>query len=330
VSEAPPLRIGALGAAKITPPALVRPAAETAGVEVAAVAARDRGRAEAFAAKHRIPRVFDSYDALIDDPEIDAVYNPLPNSLHCEWTLRALDAGKHVLCEKPLASNAEEALRMQEASERTGLVLAEAFHWRYHPLAARMKAILDSGQLGPLRNVEGIMCVPLPLPGNIRYRLDLAGGATMDTGCYAVSLVRFLAGGEPEVISARAKLSSRGVDRAMQAELRFPGGIRGHIRTALFSARLLDIRAIAEGERGRMSVVNPVAPHFYHRLAVETSEGTRVEKVAGDATYTHQLRAFVRWVRDGVPMVTDAAYGVANMKVVDAIYEKAGLPLRGT
>jgi predicted dehydrogenase len=329
VSEAPPLRIGALGAAKITPPALVRPAAETPGVEVAAVAARDRGRAEAFAAKHRIPRVFDSYDALLDDPEIDAVYNPLPNSLHCEWTLRALDAGKHVLCEKPLASNAEEALRMQQAAERTGLVLAEAFHWRYHPLAARMKAILDSGQLGPLRHVEGIMCVPLPLPGNIRYRLDLAGGATMDTGCYAVSLVRFLAGGEPEVVSARAKLSSRDVDRAMRAELRFPGGISGHIRTALFSARLLDIRAIAEGERGRMSVINPVAPHFYHRLAVETSEGTRVEKVAGDATYTYQLRAFARWVREGVPMVTDAAHGVANMKVVDAIYEKAGLPLRG-
>jgi len=329
MSEAPPLRIGALGAARITPTALVRPAAETAGVELVAVAARDRDRAERFAARHRIPRAYAGYEALLADPEVDAVYNPLPNGLHCEWTLRALDAGKHVLCEKPLASNAVEARRMKQAADAAGRVLAEAFHWRYHPLAARMKEILDGGELGPLRHVEGIMCVPLPLPGNIRYRFDLGGGAMMDTGCYAVSLARFLGGAEPEVVSASAKLSSPAVDRWMRADLRFPGGVTGRITTSLFGARLLDIRAIAEGERGRMSVVNPVAPHIYHRLALQTPEGKRVERVAGDATYTHQLRAFVRWVREGVPMITDAAYGVANMTVIDAIYEKAGLPVRG-
>jgi predicted dehydrogenase len=329
VSEVPPLRIGTLGAARITPAALVRPVAATPGVELVAVAARDRGRAERFAAKHGIPRVHSSYEALLDDPEVDAVYNPLPNGLHCEWTLRALDAGKHVLCEKPLASNAAEARRMQQAAEKAGLVLAEAFHWRSHPLAERMREILDSGALGPLRHVEGIMCVPLPLPGDIRFRLDLAGGATMDTGCYAVSLARFLAGAEPEVVSARAKLASPGVDRWMKAELRFPGGVTGRIVTALFSARLLDIRAIAEGERGRMSVINPIAPQYYHRLKVATSDGTRVERVAGGATYTFQLQAFVRWLREGVPMVTDATNGVANMAVIDAIYEKAGLPPRG-
>ena len=329
VSEAPPLRIGAFGAARITPTALVSPAAETPGVEVVAIAARERERAEKFAAKHGIPRVHSSYDALLDDPDVDAVYNPLPNGLHCEWTLRALDAGKHVLCEKPLAANAAEAVRMQQAAENAGLVLAEAFHWRYHPLAARMQEILDSGVLGKLRHVEAMMCVPLPIPGDIRYRLDLGGGATMDTGCYAVSLVRFLAGAEPEVLSASAKLSSPGVDRWMRAELRFPGSVTGRVTTALFSARLLDIRAIAEGERGRMSVLNPVAPQFYHRLKVKTPEGTRVERVAGGATYTYQLQAFARWVREGLPMVTDAAYGVANMSVIDAIYQKAGLPVRG-
>ena len=309
--------------------ALVRPAAATPGVEVLAVAARERARAERFAARQGIPRVHASYQALLDDPEIDAVYNPLPNGLHCDWTLRALDAGKHVLCEKPLASNEAEARRMREAAEKAGLVLAEAFHWRYHPLAARMQAILAGGELGPLRHVEGFVCAPLPLPGNIRFRLDLAGGATMDTGCYAVSLVRFLAGAEPEVVSAEARLSSPGVDRWMRAELRFPGGVSGRVTTSLFSARLIDVRAIAEGERGRLSVFNPVAPHLYHRLAVTTPEGRRVERVGGETTYTHQLRAFVRWVHEGVPMVTDAAYGVANMAVIDAIYRKAGLPVRG-
>jgi predicted dehydrogenase len=324
----PPLRIGTLGAARITPMALIRPAREVPGAEVKAVAARDEARARKFAAKHGIPRVHPSYDALLADPEIDAVYNPLPNGLHCEWTLGALEAGKHVLCEKPLASNAAEAERMADAAEKTGLVLAEAFHWRYHPLASRMRAVLESGVLGRIRRVEASMCIPLPIPGNIRYRLDLAGGATMDTGCYAISLARFLAGAEPEVVSAEAKLSSPGVDRYMRAELHFPEGIVGVVTCSLLSARLVDIHAAVEGERGEMRVLNPVIPHFFHRLKVRTPEGIRTERVPGSASYTHQLRAFVKWVRDGVPMPTDDAHGIANMRVIDAVYDKAGLPPR--
>jgi predicted dehydrogenase len=324
-----PLRIGTLGAARIAPLALLRPARQVPGVEVVAVAARDQARARRFARKHGIPRVHPSYDALLADPEIDAVYNPLPNALHCEWTLRALEAGKHVLCEKPLAANAEEAGRMAEAAQRSGCILAEAFHWRHHPLAARMREVIDSGALGAVRHVEAILCVPFLAPGNIRYRLDLAGGATMDTGCYTVNLVRFLAGAEPEVLSARARLASPEVDRWMQAELRFPDGRTGRITTSLCSARLLDVRAIVEGEKGRLSVLNPLAPHLYHRLTLRTEAGTSRERVRGEATYTHQLRAFADWVREGVPMASDAADGVANMRVVDAIYDRAGLRRRG-
>jgi len=324
-----PLRFGTLGAARIAPMALLRPAGQTREASVVAVAARDPRRAERFAAKHGIPRVHPSYQALLADPEVDAIYNPLPNGLHCEWTLRALEAGKHVLCEKPLASNEDEARRMAEAAEKTGLVLAEAFHWRYHPLAARMREWVEGGELGRIRHVEAFMCVPLPLPGDIRYRLDLAGGATMDTGCYAISLVRFLAGAEPRVASAEARLSSAGVDRWMRAELRFEDGRTGRITCSLLSARLLDIRALVQGERGEMRVLNPVLPHFFHRLRVRTAAGTRTERVSGEATYTHQLRAFVKWVREGVPMPTDARHGVANMRVIDAVYAAAGLPRRG-
>src|SRR5574337_909465 len=174
-----PLRIGVLGAARIAPMALVRPARQVPEATVVAVAARDPQRAQAFATKHGIPRVHPSYDALLADTEIDAIYNPLPNSLHCEWTIRALQAGKHVLCEKPLASNAAEAERMAEAAGQAGRVLVEAFHWRYHPLAARMQAIIDAGELGAVQHIEAHFCLLLPLPGDIRYRLDLAGGATM-------------------------------------------------------------------------------------------------------------------------------------------------------
>jgi predicted dehydrogenase len=310
--------------------ALLRPARHVPEAAVVAVAARDPQRARAFAAKHGIGRVHPTYDALLADADIDAIYNPLPNSLHCEWTIRALEAGKHVLCEKPIAANAAEAERMAAVAEQTGRVLVEAFHWRYHPLATRMKAIVDAGELGTLRHVEAHFCIPLLRPGDIRYRLDLAGGATMDVGCYAISIVRFLAGAEPEVLRADARLSSPGVDRAMQADLRFADGRTGRITCALLSSVLVRARARVCGDRGELSVFNPIAPQFYHRLTVRNDTGIRRERLRGEATYTYQLRAFVTAVRNGVQLPTNPTDAIANMRVIDAVYTKAGLHPRGT
>ncbi len=324
-----PLRLGVLGAARIAPMALLRPARQLPEVAVVAVAARNPARAQRFASKHGIARVHASYEALLADPDIDAVYNPLPNGLHCEWTIKALQAGKHVLCEKPIAANATEAQRMADTARETGRVLVEAFHWRYHPLAARMREIIDNGELGRVRHVETHFCIPLLIPGDIRYRLDLAGGATMDTGCYAISILRFLAGAEPEVVSAAAKLMSAGVDRYMAAEFRFPDGASGRMTCALLSVVLLRMSAFVRGECGEMTVFNPIAPHFYHRLRVRSDKGTRTEYVRGDATYTHQLRAFAAAVRQGTPVPTGPEHGIANMKVIDAVYTKAGLAPRG-
>src|SRR5262245_54533257 len=325
---ASPLRIGGLGAARITPMALIRPARQVPEVTIVAVAARDAARAAKFAKKHRIPKVHATYAALLADREIDAIYNPLPNSHHGCWTIPALRAGKHVLCEKPLAANADEARAMAAAASESRRVLMEAFHWRYHPLAERLRAILVSGELGAIRHVETTMCIPLPLPRDIRYRLDLAGGATMDTGCYTISILRFLAGAEPTVVSAEAKLFRPDVDRWMRAELRFPDGATGRITCALLSATLVKITARLGGERGTLRVLNPVLPQLYHRVRVETAAGKRTERVPGDATYTHQLRAFVAAVRNGVPIPTDPAHGVRNMEVIDAVYRAAGLPPR--
>jgi len=326
---AAPLRIGILGAARIAPMALIRPAKQVPEATIVSVAARDPARARAFAAKHGIARVADSYDALLADPEIDAIYNPLPNSLHAEWGIKAMQAGKDLLCEKPLASNADEAQAMADAAARSGRVLFEAFHYRYHPLAARMKAVVDSGTLGAVRHIETAMCIPLPMPGDIRYRFELAGGAAMDVGCYAINLLRLLAGAEPEVVSATARLSSPQVDRWMQADFRFADGRTGRMTCSLFSSQLLSIRALVRGDQGEMRVFNPIAPHFYHRLTVRTAAGTTAERVPGDATYTHQLRAFVAAVRDHAPFPTDGREAVANMRVIDAVYLKAGLPRRG-
>lgn len=325
-----PLRFGLLGAARIARNGLIDPARRVPGVEVAAIAARDPARAHAFARRYGIPRVHASYAALIADPAVDAIYNPLPNSLHAVWTIRALEAGKHVLCEKPFAANAAEAAQMAAAAESAGRVLMEAFHYRYHPLMARLLAIVQSGELGAIRHLEASMCTLMLRRGDIRLRYELAGGALMDVGCYAVNLVRALAGAEPEVVRAHARLHAPKVDREMQADLRFPGGQTGRITCALRSRRLVNFSARVEGEQGRLVVANPYLPHLYHHLTVQTAAGKRRERLPGDTTYTYQLRAFVAAVRESAPFPTTAADAVANMRVIDAVYQAAGLPLRST
>ncbi len=325
-----PLRIGILGAARITPNALIFPAQHLPNVQISAVAARDPVLAQAFATRYHIPLVHASYAALLADPEIDAIYNPLPNSLHSEWTTLALRSGKHVLCEKPLASNAAEAEQLARVAQETGCVLAEAFHYRYHPLAARMKAIIDSGELGRVRHLEAHFCVPLLRRHDIRYRYDLAGGALMDLGCYTINQLRYLTGAEPQVVSAKAKTSAPQVDRWMEANLRFADGYTARTTVSFFSIFLLRIVTIVQGDQGTMRVLNPILPHLFHRLTVRNSLGKRSEHFPGETSYTYQLQAFAQAVRGEASMPTDAMDAVANMRVIDAVYEKAGLRPRGT
>ena len=324
-----PLRFGVLGAARIAPNALLKPAREIGGVEVTAMAARDRRRAEEFAAKYGIPRVHSSYDDLISDPDIDAVYNPLPNSYHCEWTIAALRAGKHVLCEKPIASNASEAERMAAVARETGRFLGEAFHYRYHPLAARVREIVRGGRLGRLRHLEGSFSVPLP-PDNIRYDWNLAGGATMDLGCYPLHMLREFSGLSPRVVRAAAVTASPHIDVSMEIELEMGEGVTARVTCSMAGDARAGASFIASGDRGELVVLNPVAAHIGNRITLRTGDGESAESVAGDTTYACQLRAFIARLRgeDGFP--TDAEQGVENMRVIDQAYRAAGLPPRGT
>ncbi len=319
--------MGVLGAARIAPAALLRPAGRISGVSVVGVAARDPDRAAEFARRHRIPRIFGDYEALLADPDIEAVYNPLPNGLHGRWTLAAIAAGKHVLCEKPFTANAAEAETVAVAAAAAGTVVMEAFHYRYHPLAQRCQAIVASGELGPTQHIEVALCAPILRRGDIRYRLDLAGGATMDMGCYTVHLLRLLAGAEPTVVRARAKLSSPGVDRASSADLSLPGGATASIRCSMFSSSILATHARVVGERGELRVLNPTAPQFMHRLTLSLPSGRRTERLTRRATYDFQLEAF-RDALAGGPVLTPPADAVKNMAVIDAIYRAAGLAPR--
>jgi predicted dehydrogenase len=327
-NEAARLRIGILGAARIAPSALINPAKGNADVVVAAVAARDASRAQAFAAKHDIAGVHEGYESLIADPEIDAVYNPLPNGLHGRWTRAALAAGKHVLCEKPFTANAAEAREIAELAAQSDRVVMEAFHYRYHPLTLRVEQIIASGELGKLKRVEAALCFPLPKFSDIRYNYSLAGGATMDAGSYPVHMVRTFGGSTPEVVSAHAKLRDPQIDRAMTAELRFAGGHSGRVRCSMWSSNVLQISARVVGDHGELRVLNPVMPHYFHRLSVRSADGKRVERFSRRASYAYQLDAFAAAVLRGEPVKTTPQDAVENMTVIDAIYRAAGLPLR--
>ncbi len=323
------VRIGILGAAKIAAAAMVRPASKVPDVEVAAIAARDPERAHRYAGKHGIAKVHQSYADLVADPELDAVYNPLPNGLHAEWTLRAIAANKHVLCEKPFTANAAEARQVADAAAKAGVVVVEAFHYRYHPLAERMRSIAHGGQLGTLREIRTSMCFPLPKFSDIRYQYDLAGGAMMDAGCYALHCLRLLGTGDPEVVSARARLHSPTIDRAMSADFRFPDGVRGHLETSMWSKRVLNLSAKVVGDRGTMHVFNFVAPQYYNLLSLTIDGQTRRERVRGGATYALQLRGFADSVLRGAPSLTPAEDAVTTMRLIDDVYVSAGLPPRG-
>lgn len=322
------VRIGVLGAANIAPAALINPAKDNAEVVVTAVAARDVDRAQAFASKHGIARVHDSYEALLDDPDVDAVYNPLPNGLHGKWTRAAIEAGKHVLCEKPFTANAEEAREIADLSAKSDRVVMEAFHYRYHPFALRAEEIIASGELGTLQRVDAAFCFPLPKSSDIRYNYSLAGGATMDAGCYAVHMLRTFGGATPEVVSAQAKLRDSKIDRAMTAELRFPAGHTGRLRCSMWSADLLRISLRVTGDRGELYVLNPLLPQLFHRFTVRSGGGKRVERFPRRATYAYQLDAFAAAVLRGEPVRTPPQDAIETMTVVDSVYRAAGLPVR--
>jgi predicted dehydrogenase len=324
------LRFGTLGAARITPPALIAPAKENTGVEVVAVAAREQSRAKTFAEEHGIARVHATYQEVIDDPEVDVVYNPLPISHHCEWTIKALRAGKHVLCEKAIANNAEEARQMADVARETDLVLMEAFHYRYHPVFLRAKDLVTGGELGELRSVEASFTTPITNPQDIRMIYETGGGVTMDIGCYPIHWVRHLTGEEPEIVSAEARVGPPKVDLALTAELRFPGGVTGRVHGSMEEDIGFFADLVAEGARGTLKVTNPLAPQLGHKIELTVGQETREEILDRRPTYAYQLDAFVDAVLNGTPLPTDGEDGVRNMKIIDAAYVAAGLPPRGT
>ena len=327
-----PLRIGILGAAKIAPSAIIYPAHAT-GHQLLAVASRDKSRAEEFAKQYQVAKTYTSYQDLIDDPEIDVVYNALHNGAHGPWNLRALAAGKHVLSEKPAVSNAAEAKEVLAMVNKSGKVFMEGFHYYYHPVFQRALAIIKSGEIGEVIKVESSLLIPMPDPTDLRLQFDLAGGATMDVGCYALHSQRMIshlvANGEPSIIKTEPNAADGKIDTKLYMQLQYPNGVSA-LAKGDFEAKLMEAPLTVTGSKGSVHLPNFVVSGWDPRVIVEAGGSKRVEHMPSISTYTYQLLAFADAIDLGKSVKSDAKDALAQAILIDAAYTSSNLPLRPT
>lgn len=322
------IRFGTLGAARITPSALIAPCKEEARASVHVVGARSEERAMAFAAEHDIPHVMPDYQSVIDHPEVDAIYIPLPITAHKEWTLKSLAAGKPVLCEKSFSANEAEAKEMAEAARDAGLLLMDAFHYRYHPLFRRAKEIYDSGELGTIRSVDALFQVGIADTADIRMNYETGGGVTTDIGCYPISWLRHLIGAEPDSVTAAAEVGPPHVDVYLKSEMTF-GDVLATAEGDMRPGTDFKAHITARGDKGTMHVINPLAPQHGHALDLDIGGEKRSETFDRRPTYSYQLDAFLSALETGKVPLTGAEDAVKQMALIDRCYEAAGLKLRG-
>lgn len=325
------IRLGLVAASRIADEAVVAPAREVAGVEVVAVAARSGDRARQAAERWGLDRWFDSYQALIEDPEIDAIYIGTPASLHRRWGIAALEADKHTLVEKPLASNGADAQLLVDVGERVDRVAMEAFHWRFHPLAQQMREIIDSGDLGEIERVDGAFLVGEEIipRDDIRWQLHLGGGAMMDLGIYPAGWLWFVMGERPNIDSATAVCPVDGVDGKLAVNVSWPGGTTGTMTASMMEpGRHFEVSLRVSGSRGTMSVINPLAPQRGASLTVSIGPDISRHEVATTSTYFHQLEAFRDAIEHGAPFPTTLEAGRQMMELLDDCYLAAGLEPR--
>jgi xylose dehydrogenase (NAD/NADP) len=318
MNDAGAVRWGVVSTARINDKVL-EGARQASGVDVVAVGSRDRTRGEEFAARHGIPRVHGSYEELLADGDIEAVYIPLPNSLHVPWSVKALEAGKHVLCEKPLTRRAADAEAAFDAAESAGRLLMEAFMWRYHPQTEEL--VRRAREIGPLRVVRAAFGFTLAAAdtGNVRIRPELEGGALMDVGCYCVSALRLLCG-EPVAATAQT-VDRQGVDGRFVGTLRFDGDVLGVLDCGFDVPNLGKLEVV--GADGTLIAEDPwhgVSP----RLTLRRPDGEVEEiPVAAAQPYRLELEDFSRAVRGGDPPRLGRADAVGQARAIEMLYASA-------
>lgn len=321
------IRWGILSTANIGRGRVIPAIQQSRNGRVLAVASRDLNRAKAFADDLNIPRAYSSYEELIADPDIDAIYNPLPNSMHAEWSIRCAEAGKPTLCEKPLASNAAEAQKMVDAFASRDVLFAEAFMYRFHPQTQKVKALVDSGGVGQINVISSTFSFAIR-PGddeNIRLSRPLAGGALMDVGCYCINVMRLMTGEEPQGAHAFADIGSETqVDETLTGALQFPSGAVGHFDCSLRTsfAHTYEIR----GTTGRIRVAEAFVMPADKDVVIEHWDGSSHSRItiAAANSYTLMVEDFAAALIEGRPPRYAPQDGVANMKVIDTLVASLG------
>jgi predicted dehydrogenase len=296
--------------------------------KLTAIASRNQASAEAYAKEWGIGRAHGSYEALLDDREVQVIYNPLPNSMHAEWTIRAMRAGKHVLCEKPLAISVEEVDAIGAAARETGRIAAEALMYRHHPQTRKVKELVDSGTLGTVQAIKGAFTFSLKRQGDVRLIPELGGGSLWDVGSYPISYARMIAGAEPEEVFGWQVLSDSGVDVIFAGQMRFAGGILAQFDCGFRSPERKYIEII--GSEGSLYVPQPFSPRTDERL--EIRRGDKVEKirVRGEELYKGEVEDMADAALNGETPRVSLADSRGTVAAVTALLESArtGRPVR--
>lgn len=320
------LRWGLLSTARINR-ALIPPLRASSRNQLVAVASRSAEQAEGYARDWDIPRAHSSYESLLADPEIDVIYNPLPNSMHTEWSIRAAQAGKHVLCEKPLALSVDEVDAMIQASQQYGVVIAEAFMYRHHPQTLKAKDLVDSGALGDLALIRGSFSFSLTRPGNVRWDPALGGGSLWDVGCYPVSYARFIAGAEPEEVFGWQVSTPEGVDATFAGQLRFPANRQGAVLAQIDSSFRLPERTQIEiaGTEASLRIPIPFKPGLNETIYLVRDGEVQSLSVPGQDLYSGEVEDMAAAILDGQPPRVSLNDSRANVAALVALLESARL-----
>lgn len=314
-----PVRWGILGPGWVARGAIMPAFATVPNAQVIAVASRDRGRAQTFATDFQIPRAYAGYDLLIDDPEIEAIYLALPNGLHAEWAIRAAEAGKHVLCEKPLAVTAAEAQSMVDAAEANGVLLMEALMYRFHPRLREALDLVQSGAIGTIQMMRASFCFMMTEMENYRQQLDLGGGALLDVGSYGVNAITAFVDETPISALALGTLAEGGVDDALSGSLLFPSGTLAQIQCSFRSAdhQSLDLT----GSDGTIELSRPFTSWRNDETALRLSQADQLEETIFPAAdpYALMLRNFSDAVRDIDDPLISGEESIITMRALDAL-----------
>jgi D-xylose 1-dehydrogenase (NADP+, D-xylono-1,5-lactone-forming) len=316
------LRWGLLGTARINR-ALIEPIQSSKNSMLSAVASRSYDKAAEYAKSWGIPYFYSSYKDLLSDPEIDVIYNSLPNSLHAEWTIKAMQMGKHVLCEKPFATSINDVDAIIESAKNTGMVVTEAFMYRHHPQTLLVKQIVENGDIGNLQLIRGSFCYTNTRDSDPRFIPELGGGSLWDVGCYPISYARYITGKDPNEVFGHQVTGPTGIDLLYAGQMHFPGGIIAQFESSFISP----FRAYMEitGEKGRILISEPYKPGIKTNLILENDGRSNTIQVKGEKLYLGEVEDIENAIIYGKPLRISLEDSKANVATIEAFYKSARL-----